>query len=102
MIKRNGLIILLILAACSRKTEVVQSVAEQKKHVDSLLQIQIKEIEAEHAERLKDRISIELKMRIDSIAQAHLQQHNAIKAKDSLSQLSDSTHISTLDTTKHL
>lgn len=102
MIKRSLVVVVLFLSACNQKLESVPSIAQQKKQVDSLLQIQVKEMEAEHAERLKDRLSIELKLRIDSIAQVHLQQQNTMNAKDSVPQLSDSAYISKLDTTKRL
>lgn len=92
-------LILVFVTACSPKKEVVPSVADQRKQIDSLLQLKLKEMELEHAELLQDRLSIELKLRIDSISK------NQVRSRamqiDSAHLVTDSAMVSNIDSLKH-
>jgi hypothetical protein len=99
MIKRYLVWALLILSACNLKTDLAPSVAQQRKHIDSLLQIQIKELEEERAAMLQDRLSIELKLRIDSITKVLLQ--SRAMQNDSVHRMVDSAIVPSADTLKH-
>jgi len=96
---KNLLFVLLFLSACSQKQEGNATVAEQQKKIDSLLQAQIKDMEAEHATLLQDRLAIELKLRIDSITQAQL--HNRALQKETAQRLSDTAKQPNTDTLNH-
>lgn len=56
-----------IVASCSEKKAPLMSIAQQNAIVDSIVKAERKELMILEQERLKDRMSIELKERVDSI-----------------------------------
>ena len=87
--------LLLVLSACSSNKSANISPARQKAILDSLIRVEQKEIEAFEKERLRDRMSIEVKVKADSILAEHEQQRAQLSPKTDTTtaepKLSDTT-----------
>lgn len=95
------IILLLTLSACANEKVSVLSHAQQMAKVDSIVKAQQKLIKEEEREFLRDRMSIEVKVKTDSILEATKSKtapsnvlpttDTAIAAKDTISIAQDST-----------
>jgi hypothetical protein len=62
---------LILLAACTEKKEPILSPAQQKARIDSIVTAEHQELIKLEQERLKDRMSIELREKVDSILESN-------------------------------
>lgn len=97
------IILLLTLSACANEKVSVLTPAQQMAKVDSIVKAQQKLIKEEESEYLRDRMSIEVKVKTDSILAATKSNaaptpvnvlpttDTAIAAKDTISIAQDST-----------
>lgn len=97
------IILLLTLSACANEKVSVLTHAQQMAKVDSIVKAQQKLIKEEESEYLRDRLSIEVKVKTDSILAATKSNaapapvnvlpttDTAIAAKDTISIAQDST-----------
>ena len=64
----------LILSASCKKESQPMTKAEMRKKIDSLTSIRLKELDAQANHDLEYRMKIEVKVKVDSIVQARMQQ----------------------------
>lgn len=75
---------IVLLSACANKKQSKLSPAQSKARLDSLLKVQEQEIKLMEKESLRDRMSIELKQKTDSILNARGQRTGPSTALPSL------------------
>ena len=94
------IILLITLSACANEKVSVLTHAQQMAKVDSIVKAQQKLIKEEESEYLRDRLSIEVKVKTDSILEATKSKtapsnvlpttDTAIAGKDTISKAQDS------------